>query len=217
MLGHFQSGPTEGEFGVFRQDSGGNFYISYEQIISSMTLRRIKLFDKLDMPSSNDHFNDECCNRDLTDKEIDVLDKIPSSSDLSEVESSTLYYISGYVASKLNIGLDAPETQRQFQPSEFTQKVSRGLLKHPTEDLYELAMTLFAYYKNVDDKSCSNILLKAFVLIYESSPCYLDVPTDASRRLVNCFAKGYSNQRSEEIKVNKQNRKKRKERQFRHT
>ena len=33
------------------------------------------------------------------------------------------------VASKLNTGLDTPERQRQFQPSEFTRKVSRGLLK----------------------------------------------------------------------------------------
>ena len=146
LLGHFQSDPIEGEYGVSRQDSGGNFYISYEQTLSSMILRRIKLFDKLDMPYSNDHFNDECCNRDLIEKEIDFLDKISSSSDLSEVESPTLYYVSRYVASKLNIGLDAPETQRQFQPSEFTRKVSRGLLKHPTEDLYELAMTLFTYF-----------------------------------------------------------------------
>ena len=40
LLGHFQSDPIEGEYGGFRQYSGGNFYISYEQILSSMTLRQ---------------------------------------------------------------------------------------------------------------------------------------------------------------------------------
>ena len=128
-----------------------------------------------------------------------------------------MYYICGYVASKSGIGLNAPKTPKQFKASEFTQKVSRGLLKHPTEELYELAMVLFSYYKNVVDNSCCRLLLKAFHLIYESSPCHLDNPAEVLRRFVNCFSKGYSIEKTEEIKVDKQNRKKRKERQFRHT
>ena len=40
LFGQFQSDPIEGEFGVYRQDSGGNYYICYEQILSSLTLRR---------------------------------------------------------------------------------------------------------------------------------------------------------------------------------
>ena len=182
-----------------------------------MTLRRIKLFDKLDLPYTNEHFNDECCSRNLTENEVDLLYYVPSSGELSEQESSTLYYISGYVASKSGIGLNAPETSNQFEPSEFTLKVSRGLLKHPTEELFELSMVLFTYYKNVEDNSCCNVLLKAFHLIYESSHCYLDNPAEVLRRFVNCFSKGYSIKKSEEIKLDKQNRKKRKERQFRHT
>ena len=35
LLGHFQSDRIEGEFGVFRQSSVGNYYISYEQVLSS--------------------------------------------------------------------------------------------------------------------------------------------------------------------------------------
>ena len=38
LFGQFQSDPIEGEFGVYRQDSGGNYYICYEQILSSLTL-----------------------------------------------------------------------------------------------------------------------------------------------------------------------------------
>ena len=42
-----------------------------------MTLRRIKLFDKLNMEYSNDHAKDKCCDAPLSDKEVDLLDEIP--------------------------------------------------------------------------------------------------------------------------------------------
>ena len=84
LFGHFQSDPIEGEFDVYRQDSWGNYYICYEQILSSLTLRRIKLFDRLEVPYSNDHFKDECCLADLSEKEINLLDNIPSADNLSE-------------------------------------------------------------------------------------------------------------------------------------
>ena len=135
--GKFHSDPIEGLYGIFRGDGGGNMYIAFEQILSSMALRRIKLFDKLNMPYSNEHMKEECCEKPLSDKEVELLDDDPNDK-LSDVEMSTLYYISGYVAEKHNIGLDAPESH--FFESEFTSNVSRGLLKHPTAELFELAM-----------------------------------------------------------------------------
>ena len=118
-----------------------------------------------------------------------------------------MYYICGYVASKSGIGLNAPKTPKQFEASEFTQKVSRGFLKHPTDELYELAMVLFSYYKNVVDNSCCSLLLKAFHLIYESSPCHLDNPAEVLRCFVKCFLRDTRLKKTEEIKVDKQNRK----------
>ena len=214
LLGTFQNDPIEGHYGIFRQDGGGNFYVAFEQILSSMTLLRIKLFDKLDMPYTDDHTNekDECCDAPLTEKELEFLDFIPIGL-LSEEEKATLYYISGYVASKHDIGIDAPE--KHFKESEFTEKVSRGKLKHPTACLFELSMALFVFYKNEEDNSCSNRLLIAFNLINESSPCNFDDEGKIFRRFVNCFAKGYSSQKTEEIRVDKKNRKKRKERALR--
>ena len=43
MPGEFQSDPIEGEIGVYRQQSGGNMYIS-NQVLSSLHLQRRKLF-----------------------------------------------------------------------------------------------------------------------------------------------------------------------------
>ena len=71
LLGHFQSDIIEGEFGVFRPNSWGNYYISYEQVLSSLTLRRLKLFDHLNLPYANEHVKDSYCLRELDDDEIE--------------------------------------------------------------------------------------------------------------------------------------------------
>ena len=215
LLGQFQSDPIEGAYGGFRQGSGGNYHISYEQIISSMTLQRLKLFDTLDMPYSSEHTLDSCCSSELDNIEIDLLDVVPSLADLEETETSTLYYICGYISMKINIGFDAPEVDSKV--SEFTTKVSRGALKHPPEELFDLGLRLYTYYKSVESKSCSTRLLKAFTEIYESNYSFLDDSTvhDMLQRFVNCFSKRYANLQTEQIKIDKNNRKKRKALQYR--
>ena len=95
-------------------DGGGNMYIAYEQILSSLTLRRIKLFDKLNMEYSNDHAKNACCEAPLSEKELELLDNIPVEQ-LSDTETPTLYYISGYICAKHDIEIDAPE--KYFQAS----------------------------------------------------------------------------------------------------
>ena len=189
-LGVFQNDPIEGEYAVFRGDGGGNMCIAYEQIRSSLTLRRIKLFDKLNMEYSNEHSKSTCCDAPLSDKEVDLLDNIPVEQ-LSDTEESTLYYICGYICAKHGMGLNAPE-------------------KHPTAAFYELEMSFFVFYRNVEDNSCSNRLLQGFKYIYESSACTLEEVDKIPRRFINIFAKGFSNQKTEEIRVDKKNRKKKK-------
>ena len=74
----------------------------------------------------NEQFKDKCCDADLNEREIELLDNFPSADSLTEYELSTLYYISGYIVSKSNIGLDAPQTAKHLKASEFTRNVSRG-------------------------------------------------------------------------------------------
>ena len=215
LLGQFQSDPIEGAYGGFRQGSGGNYHISYEQILSSMTLQRLKLFDILELPYSNEHTRDSCCSTELYDNEIYLLDVIPSLEDLEEIERSTLYYICGYVSMKINIGLDAPVVDSNI--SEFTTNVSRGALKHPPEELFDLGLRLYCFHKNVESKSCATRLMKAFTEIYESNYSFLDdsIVSDMLQRFINCFSKGYANMQTEQIKIDKNNRKKRKALQYR--
>ena len=123
LIGQFQSDPIEGEYGVFRQGSGGNYHISYEQILNSMSLQRLKLFDRLNLPYSKEHARAICCSSDLDDKEIDLLDAIPSA-ELTEVETSTLYFICGYISMKTNIGLEAPEVHSSMIVWEIKKAIS---------------------------------------------------------------------------------------------
>ena len=44
MLGQLQSDCIEGEFGIYRQSAGGNYHISFDQVLNGLRLRRLKLF-----------------------------------------------------------------------------------------------------------------------------------------------------------------------------
>ena len=55
LTGHIQSNRLEAEFGIYRQQSGGNYNISVQQVINSLTVQRIDLFNKLDAKGSNVH------------------------------------------------------------------------------------------------------------------------------------------------------------------
>ena len=180
-----------------------------------MTLQRLKLFDTLDMPYSNEHTQDSCCSSELDNDEIELLDAVPCLEDLEEIETSTVYYICGYISMKIDIGLDAPTVESSV--SEFTTKVSRGALKHPPGELFDLGLRLYHCYISVESKSCSTRLMKAFMEIYESNYSFLDdsIVRDMLQRFVNCFSKGYANMQSEQIKIDKNNRKKRKTLQYR--
>ena len=46
--------------------------------------------------------------------------------------------------------------------SEFTKMVSRGRLSFPTEELFDLSLYLYGYYKSVEDKKCKTRLINAF-------------------------------------------------------
>ena len=89
-----------------------------------------------------------CCSGNLDDKDddLELLDVCFSeASNLSESERSALYYICGYVTFKEN--LEGSNDVLESNASEFTEMVSRGKLKHPTVDLYDLSLYLYCFFK----------------------------------------------------------------------
>ena len=154
LPGTIQSDRLEGDFGLYRQSSGGSYYISVQQVINSLSLQRLKLFDKLEIDSKS-HIKDDCCSADLNEEEISMLDECFELVDmLTEKEKSSIYYVAGYVAKKDNLAVSNDDGHSNGHPfSEFTSLLSRGKLSHPPVELFDLTCTLFSYYKHVE-KTC---------------------------------------------------------------
>ena len=107
-------------------------------------------FNKLQCEPSSKHKSEDCCKEDLSEEVWEYIEScFQNTSTLTDIEKSTLYYISGYVAKKENIVEDDIHTERENPQTEFLNLVSRGKLHHPREDLFDLSMYLFCYYKCV--------------------------------------------------------------------
>ena len=98
LPGKDQSDRIEAEFGIYRQSSGGNYCISTYQVYNGLKLQRIKLYHQLER-SEKLHIgvSDQCCeNLKANIEDLDILDScFQISLQLSSLEKSTLYYISG--------------------------------------------------------------------------------------------------------------------------
>ena len=112
LLGMFQTDPLEGEFGIYRQSSGGNYLIGFEQILSTTQNRRLALFARLadaksELQTNQIHPTADCCESDVTEDELETVDNIFRYVDmLTDDERNTLFY---YVA-MLNLNYEHPKS-----------------------------------------------------------------------------------------------------------
>lgn len=117
----------EAEFGIYRQSNGGNYLISVEQVLSSLSLQRLKLFHNMDFETTNIDQVEDCCKENLLNNEDDfelIENCFEESSNLNDSERSTLYYICGYITHKEKlIVTDALIPSDSSPASEFTTLV----------------------------------------------------------------------------------------------
>lgn len=164
-------------------------------------MQRIKLFDKLDADKNSSHAEQECCTETLSSDEVHLLnDCFEKATELTEIERATLFYICGYVAQKEKMPTN--DTPCNESHSEFTKLLSRGKLRFPSEELFDLSLYLLSYYKNVEMKSCTNRMVTAFQKIYDFTN--YDIPNFNAvlRRFANCFSKAYAAKESDHLKSN---------------
>ena len=201
LPGKDQSDRIEAEFDIYRQISGGNYCISTYQVYKGLKLQRIKLYHQLEM-SEKLHISvsDQCCeNLKENIEDLDILDScFQISLQLSSLEKSTLYYISGYVAFKEGCSVDIQEIQGD--DSEFVNKVSRGRLGHTPSELYDLSQYLFAFFKTREKKCCSKLFLDTYQMIYDTTNFESDNTSSMLRRFNYCFFKAFANNINDELK-----------------
>ena len=145
------------------------------------------------MESSNVKENDGCCSEILDESNLlDIDEYFVASSELSDVESATMYYISGYVTFKEKLEVaDITCEQINAEPcSEFASLISRGKLCHLTEELLDLSFYLYSYFKLHSLKCCTRKVKVAFQLIYEHTGYTFPFVGNIINCYVNCFFKG---------------------------
>ena len=156
--------------------------IHAEQAISSLQLQRMKLFSNLKVQFQDYSDLNSCCpNLNLQNSEegLELIEKcFEESSNLTELDKSCLFYISGYVARMEKIEFHS-NTMIELPQSEFTKLLSRGKLTFPPLfDLYDLSLYLYTFFKHRNVKCCTKIFLQAFNANFRTKVEYLgDTPT----------------------------------------
>lgn len=202
LLGELQSDRLEAEFGIYRQQSGGNFHISVQQALNSSKLQQLKLYNKLEIPAKISHCKQECCTQELSEEYLDNLNNCFSNSSeiINEIERSSLYYICGYIAHKEGCMILSKNMVTSEKESEFVSMVSRGNLDYPTEELFDLSLYLYSFYKLSNDKNCINKMLVAFQRILDFTQYEVKNSDSVLRRFANCFFKSFSNMITDTVK-----------------
>lgn len=194
LFGMFQTDKVESEFGIYRQLSGGNYFISYEQILSSAHLRRLELFSKLDIDDLPMNSTPHCCNSEFSDQELECLDAAVIKADkVTLSERSALFYICGYVTFKEKLSNCSESTVSFYSDSdsEFVHLVNRGKLSFPSSSLFQFSLIAYAFFSSISNPCCANRITSALLFLNECLFFELTSSNAVCRRLTNCFMKGF--------------------------
>ena len=115
---------------------------------------------------------------------------------------------------KTFLTLESCESDSSSLPpaSEFTQMLTRGKLKHPPADLYDLSKYMYSFFKMRAPKCCNKLFIESFRIIYEHSGCEYEGSESIIRRFVNCFFSALAKDQTDKIKQDKEAANERKKR-----
>ncbi|XP_066911172.1 uncharacterized protein [Clytia hemisphaerica] len=166
MIGEFCSDPLEKEFGKLRQGSGGTYFITAQQVLEKLDIKKTKLLLKLNVDLSVLRAEPgHCC-----DKCFFALDRdgISLLNQLEEEEMSipvktkmSLIYMAGYVARK-----DEMSEQELFDATMFyaqkygkyLHELDRGGLKIPTDTICQWTMFSYIMFNHIRHLVCRTSL-----------------------------------------------------------
>ena len=211
----FQSDGIEGTFGKWRQMTGGNYYISADNILACLKAQRLDLLSSLEKVAENyDTCTADCCSTELINTELECIDDcFDSINEISEIKKSALYNVCGYVCKKEEIDQASDMVLApNDSAAEFVSELSRGGLTHPPAELYNLSLCLFKYFSDTPNKKCRNRLIKAFLLIQEC--CGYEYSNSVLKRFANTFCAGHVRKTCDAIKIEKQEKNKVKRRRL---
>ena len=172
--------------------SGGNYYISVDEIFNSLKIQRIKLFSALNLLThKKSHIACIHCNSPFSDKELDVVDDaLKKIENVTFSEKSALFYICGYICKKLEIACPSSNANNLVLDSvtNFTRLVSRGLLKIPPPNIFHFSLLSFCVFQNLSfSVPCFRKMKRLFLLVYSGYLFDFSHHEKITSKLINTF------------------------------
>lgn len=179
LPGKFSSDPLEARFGMYRQLSGANFYISCKQLMESEKKLRALNFIRAripiefqDLPPDESASHNEFVDIDLNFSDIYSFDEIDN---LDELDSSTVYFVAGYVSHSLirrhkceccksHLSADSSFEDLGQDETRLFVEINRGGLSSPSDFCFTVCLLSYLYFKQLKS---SEISMKRF-LCYEN-------------------------------------------------
>lgn len=190
LFGELQQDKLEGEFGCWRQMSGGNYYMTAKDANSAFKLRGLQLLAKLNsVPDAPSSLSCEMCKEDLSEEVMSSLDNLGNRlTQLTEYQISCSVYIAGYLL-KCTPELSSDGDLVSDKDAEFVNLVSRGSLIVPTQAIASWVQLSLLFVESqilrCHKQLCEVIEYIAF--LYDITPI---PPKAACRRLANVLLSG---------------------------
>ena len=195
-IGKFTSDFIEKEFSKLRQGLGGTYFITVQQILEKVNMKKTSLLlslnadvNTLDTPSGH-----QCssCHYNLDEDGIEIFDNLETLENSLAIDTKMgLVHIAGYVTR------NDPDTSEEelFDVTTFyyeksggyTEQLDRGQLNIPTDCAVQWSLFSFIIFQCVKDSVCRSSLSKIFSRISEHYK--FGMTSHHSRILSNIFLK----------------------------
>ena len=174
-LGKFTTDILEKYFGKLRQGSGGTYFITVQQIIEKVNIKRASLLlsleDISDLKGLEGHRCD-ACDFQLDEEGVEVFDNLPELEDSINLDTKmNLVYIAGYVT-RNDDALSETDLleETMFYVDKYgdeLEKLDRGGLKYPTDSTCQWTFFSYTVFQAVKNKVCRQSLMNIFMLVSE--------------------------------------------------
>ena len=157
LLREIQSDRIEGEFGVYRQSTGGNAFMTVGDVSSAAKKRLathaatfLKSVEMDDQPKVHD-----CIGPLIVDDAASIENSI-SDVTLTNNEKSCCAYVAGWLEGKCSEDLSFSDEEPLVNSDvkNFIEEVSRGSLTVPHECTYQLVEVGLCFVKNAHHRAC---------------------------------------------------------------
>ena len=155
-------------FNKLRQGSGGTYFISVQQILQKVTIRKTKLcldlgVDTEGMKGACGHSCEKCGCLMNDDETFNVFHNLSSLEDnLAKEVQMALVYIAGYVTRNDHVD-DTKYYVVEF--GEFTEELNRGRLIMPGDNICQCFFYSYMLFHHIKESVCRISLCNALVTI----------------------------------------------------